>query len=602
MCKYQTIMHKKNLIFIIFILGMFLAVVGKAQAANVYIGPTATGNGSGADWNNMKVFPFATGNWNGFWVRGNTYYIADGNYTSIEGGQYPVTIRCSAANDGIKTITIKKAVPSGTNGCIGDACHGTDDGWLDSYGDERAIFEVAVPNISGATAMVFLFTSDYWIIDGSVGIKNNADSYGFRTRGTGTYDRMYYAMSIPNTETASHITFKYIDFQGRIDVNGIENGAVPSATSHWPDIGWDPGIYWVNSDSGEYSTDLKIEHNYFHNNDSNHIFFMGVKNIIISDNYFSINESNSGTNEPGNVTPFGGDHGVSIQNNTRGTEVTTENVIVKNNIFEDIEGTDVISLSRVNKWYIYGNIFHQTPNYPNYGQASNSAYAPYYGTLIADGCCPSSNIYIFNNSFYGVHAIGVDPSIAGAGVRVDAGTTNMNTFNNLWANCSMAWHTTGLSYNAFYETYSYSSTPPYPAFFFTDGSSFQKITANPFLSTDYLNANFLRLNKATEAGVNPAGVAAELANLPGYNLDPAGTPRANWDRGAYEYTDGQTCLTKGDFDCNTKFEALDISSMINLILKSNLTSEEIAKGDMSLDDKVDAQDLNALINEVLKSQ
>jgi len=61
-----------------------------------------------------------------------------------------------------------------------------------------------------------------------------------------------------------------------------------------------------------------------------------------------------------------------------------------------------------------------------------------------------------------------------------------------------------------------------------------------------------------------------------------------------------TCLTKGDFDCNTKFDALDISSMINIILKLNPTTEEIAKGDMDSDKAVKSHGLNALINEVLK--
>jgi len=62
---------------------------------------------------------------------------------------------------------------------------------------------------------------------------------------------------------------------------------------------------------------------------------------------------------------------------------------------------------------------------------------------------------------------------------------------------------------------------------------------------------------------------------------------------------GALC-SKGDFDCNTKFDALDISSMINIILKLNPTPEEIFKGDMNTDNKVDSLDLNALINEVLK--
>jgi len=64
--------------------------------------------------------------------------------------------------------------------------------------------------------------------------------------------------------------------------------------------------------------------------------------------------------------------------------------------------------------------------------------------------------------------------------------------------------------------------------------------------------------------------------------------------------DSSICTTPGDFDCNTKFDALDISSMINIILKLNPTQKEISKGDMNTDNKVDSLDLNALINEVLK--
>jgi len=60
-----------------------------------------------------------------------------------------------------------------------------------------------------------------------------------------------------------------------------------------------------------------------------------------------------------------------------------------------------------------------------------------------------------------------------------------------------------------------------------------------------------------------------------------------------------TCPTKGDFNCNG-FEAYDISTMINIILKSNPTPEEKSKADMNNDNLVNSLDLNALITEVLK--
>src|SRR5262245_44026348 len=79
------------------------------QAANHYIRSGATGNGS--DWTNASsALPTSL-------VRGDTYYIADGSYSG-----YTV----DDAVSGTQVITLKKATA---------ADHGTDTGWVSTYGD-----------------------------------------------------------------------------------------------------------------------------------------------------------------------------------------------------------------------------------------------------------------------------------------------------------------------------------------------------------------------------------------------------------------------------------------------------------------------------------
>ncbi len=178
-------------------------IPGSAFAANICVGPSATGNGSGSDWNNIAVFPFTTGNWNGFWVRGNTYYVADGTYTTSEGAPYPCVIRCSEPNSGTQQIIIKKATAADCSAIAG---------WnTATMGSGTAIFQGTTP-AAGGLLMIFYFTSNYWEIDGAIGTGNNANSYGFRTRALGAALGNTYHVTAPDDLNAStvvsHINIK----------------------------------------------------------------------------------------------------------------------------------------------------------------------------------------------------------------------------------------------------------------------------------------------------------------------------------------------------------------------------------------------------------
>ena len=124
-----------------------------AQAAIIHAGPSGTGNGT--SWNDIANFNTLS------LVRGNTYFLQDGTYAGRDFG---------TALSGTTLITIKKAVPTGTTGCVAPNCHGSETGWSDAYGDGQATF----------SSLSFL--TSYWVFDGAKRNESNwqqTSAYGF---------------------------------------------------------------------------------------------------------------------------------------------------------------------------------------------------------------------------------------------------------------------------------------------------------------------------------------------------------------------------------------------------------------------------------------
>src|SRR5262245_7797716 len=93
------------------VLTVIVAYVDRCEAATRYVRAGAAGANTGADWTNAySVLPATL-------VRGDVYYLADGSYPGYI---------FDDASSGTTLITIKKAT-------VND--HGTDTGWLASYGD-----------------------------------------------------------------------------------------------------------------------------------------------------------------------------------------------------------------------------------------------------------------------------------------------------------------------------------------------------------------------------------------------------------------------------------------------------------------------------------
>lgn len=135
-------------------------------AADKCVGPSDTGTGSGADWDNLLA-------WSSDPSRGDTWFLADGVYAAKT---------FSVAESGTSGIIIRKAVE--TN-------HGPATGWATAYGDGEA----QLTNLTISTG--------YWRIDGA-SRSSTTSGYGLRIYSGGKNLNI----------TGDNIVVKYVDMQG----------------------------------------------------------------------------------------------------------------------------------------------------------------------------------------------------------------------------------------------------------------------------------------------------------------------------------------------------------------------------------------------------
>lgn len=140
--------------------------------ATLYCGPSNTGAGTGADFNNLLALPNTTG-----FVRGNTYIVVDGSY----GGK-----TLSTAASGSTRITIKKA--SAADSAVA--------GYSSALHDGEATFGSII------------VTTPYWTMDGVTRTESNITGatpagYGFRATSISS--------NSSQSESANNSEFSYID-------------------------------------------------------------------------------------------------------------------------------------------------------------------------------------------------------------------------------------------------------------------------------------------------------------------------------------------------------------------------------------------------------
>ncbi len=280
-------------------------------AANHYVRAGATGKNDGSDWNNAWAsLPAGL-------VRGDTYYIADGNYPGYT---------FDDAEAGSAYIYVKKAIPSD---------HGTDTGWNSSYGDGQAFFGV------------FTFQRGYYKIDGQIGggLASWKKGHGFKIKATSANQKV---VRIENG--VSNIIITHCELEHR----GLNTG-----TS-------DDGVYGFNA------RNITISYCYMHDFGRVPFLMRNWNNLTIEYCYIARNTSTAAQHAEG-ISDSGSDNVViryNIWSEIQGTAVIVglehggiaANWEIYGNVFSrcDVGGVirvlnDASNSASAENWKIYNN-------------------------------------------------------------------------------------------------------------------------------------------------------------------------------------------------------------------------------------------------------
>lgn len=308
-------------------------VSAAASAAERYVLQGGTGRKDGSDWANAYTSLPST------LTRGDTYYVADGNYP---GRTFSTPV------SGTLPITIKKATA---------ADHGTSTGWTAAYGDGQASFT------SG-----FQFTTSNWVIDGQTGggaANGWGQNFGFKITETSDSNAV---IKIGQSGTANNITIKHVDLQGK--------GSVSNSGGSMSNDGL--AIYG--------SSDVTLS--YFRMSGIGRCpFFISPKNAIIEHGWIaSFYGSGAVHSEVASIWAFAGNIG---------------DVTFRSNLFTDIQSTGGImwdnSSNTSARLFIYGNVFYK-PAGASWGQANGII-----GGWTGGNGEQFRNVTVYNNTFINVN-------------------------------------------------------------------------------------------------------------------------------------------------------------------------------------------------------
>lgn len=279
---------------IIFFLILFFGIFGFTKisyAANHYVRANAAAANDGSNWSNAWTNLPAT------LVRGETYYVASGDYGSHD---------FNDPESGNQYIYIKKAtVPD----------HGTDTGWDSSYANGQANWNY------------WSFSKGYYTFDGMTGFLDNRSSYGFHLRPSScnfsTSNNYLVGFAYGINPGASHCEFRHIFFEGCGNTDPYCSYAIHS-----------------NSALGENIGSI-IANNLFYGH-AVHLVLYHWSQTIVENNFFDSNWSTS--NCHGEQVTFGGN---------------SDDVIYRFNIHRNSQtGGLAVHHNNNNRWKVYGNIFY----------------------------------------------------------------------------------------------------------------------------------------------------------------------------------------------------------------------------------------------------
>jgi hypothetical protein len=352
------------------------AAGGDAEATTnqKYVRQGAAGSGTGNDWTNAYTALPAT------LARDTTYWVADGTYAAYT---------FDDAVSGTQVIRIKKATAS---------LHGTDAGWVSTYGDGQATF---------SSANIY---TDYFRFDGSV--RNST----WRTGGVNEYGLSFGNVRMDNGggTGGDNVYFKLCDIHG----GGRDTGT------------GDDVIYTLTG-----GTNITFDQCALRDSDRCIFLTRGTPtNWTIEYCYIARNTSSPAVHS-------------EMWSFTDGA-----NVIFRFNAVEDIEGTGVligINDGTMSGLYVYGNTFRWTDAYiADTGRAPGHNYGIAGVINIINDASNNNfgnNVRFYNNTIY--RAPGTY-----CGVRVEAAGTGNECYNNMWYDTCRCAHTgVTLGYNWYWS-------------------------------------------------------------------------------------------------------------------------------------------------------
>lgn len=357
---------------------------GITLAASHYVRAGASGDGS--SWANAYAeLPSNL-------VRGDTYYIAgipknaDGTPVSYPGYTF------DDPASGALPITIKKAT-------LND--HGTEDGWVKSYGTEVATWQP-----------IDIMTS-YITFDGVT--SNLKDGYGFEIY-SGVSGQLLYIGNSAHDVTVQHAELHF-------------------SSRDLPDDFRSDAIYGNTIGKATPCNNITIRNCYIHDVPGCPLLMRYWTNLLFENNWVARNRSTAANHSEGVSTHGGG------------------NFIFRNNVWQDIEGTAVIVnlYATTRNWQIYGNIFMQTADPAVDGLGHGIISDNFKGSDIV-------GLQFYNNTIVGQH------NGYSSGLQFwSNGSTNIWAYNNLWYNCeAVAFNQLAYDYNTFIKcdfAFNYSQAP-----------------------------------------------------------------------------------------------------------------------------------------------
>jgi len=418
---------------------MILSSAGNAQAQNIYyVRSGASGANNGSDWTNAyKSLPSSL-------VRGATYYVGGGNYPA-----YVFDDPMSGTN----YITVKKATA---------ADHGTDTGWNSSFG-------------SGvATWGLISFSTGYWVFDGVTGggPASWTTGHGFKIRSSNEGND--YFVHFRNS-SASNIRISHVDI-------GNDTQPTPSC---------DQILYSISG-----AINNTFSYCYLHNTGDLGVRLGNASGWVFEYTRMDRLATGGANTVCGTIGQINHGAGITLTG-------TSSNITIRHNNISNMVSTGWIGIYKtinpgsVDGFYIYGNIFHNTPDYS--GTWGNGVI---YHESAALG--PLRNIKIYNNTFANLN----HPAIL---------YNKLDTSGNEFVN-NIVYNVAGTpNYSGYTRSYN-TSDKPIPG-----DSHIMILSFNPFV--DSSNGNF-HLKSNTQGGANLGSP---------YNIDMDGHARTTWTKGAYEY-------------------------------------------------------------------